>query len=303
MQRIHTNILVTIALSALLVGCNSDHAIRTTEAVSSASATQAVVPTELALSESNVYLSSSVSVSPDKKWIASTAWVSLSSMEAGPLGQKVEVNIVDSADTSKSRVALRKWLPVQSGMYGLDPIHWGADGSYVDIGQWWAPDGCALGQTETEWTRFDLVSGDSIVLATATVVAFSPDRYTLAYSYGLGTKQRLVVRKSGSDVVRETPLPTSLGSIIGLTWSPDESELAMLFVSNPCDPNQERRSIAIIGAQTMVSRTLVSESADLVALDDWSAAEGLLVLDRGQMYHWMHAQTGEYVGEPISVHP
>lgn len=187
MHHIYRNAFVSITLSALIVGCNSAGPVPVTDAGSSVSGTASALAPSVVISDSNVNLSSSVSVSPDRKWIASLALVSISSNETGPLGQKVEVSIVDSADTTKSRVALRKWLPVQSGTDGFDPIHWGADGSFVDIGQWWAPDGCALGQTETEWTRFDLISGESIVLATAAVIAFSPDRFTLAYAYGLGS--------------------------------------------------------------------------------------------------------------------
>jgi dipeptidyl aminopeptidase/acylaminoacyl peptidase len=225
--------------------------------------------------------------SPDKKWkVLSCEEEDIPKMvvenQSGTIWKLKYEDFLSLSKEEKER-----GIAVSANLY---PIHWSPDGDYLYFTSYGGAEGggtCFYGFGVQGMFRLELQTGKvSTILAllppddwNGYQVAFSPTGRRFSYSRGYAEGKNsfhLVDVLTGEETTFATEQQNGT-----FRWSPDGASLAYSTSLCTNDPQSVIRSfIKILNIADLSTRTIAQSDTDFLTIDDWSAKDNLLTIER-----------------------
>ena len=245
----------------------------------------------------------SLTISPDGKWrvtssISDPVPVAAGEAEQFQTGEKYHVELTVSAtDGSVTWTAVDEWRSWGLGYTVPAPLQWSQDGRSLYFSNVPVPDGCSAFVNGGDLWRLDLADGSvtEIVPYVGLVLALSPDATQLAYygSFGRG----FILRDLATGSEQTIPLPewSTDWDIGGLQWSPNDEQLLLTQVLDPCSP-EPATAVVLVDVEALAAVTVVEQDERNFTILHWLRDDEVRLLDGEGRIWYLEVFSGEMAG-------
>lgn len=172
-----------------------------------------------------------------------------------PTGPAMECHIeaqVARTDGTQAWILEDKWVEELIGCAHFKLFQWSQDENYLYYLEQPSSDACFTSTPTLK--RANLQTGRVIEIALGDNLTISPNEQLLAYT-DISDRSQIKFAIENLETTLERALEFEAEWADGVTWSPDNSTIALTLVNHPCDYWQT--SIAIVDSQTMSASILL----------------------------------------------